>query len=92
MPLYTAISQEGTISTETKAKIEEITRIHTSVMKVPKNQDNVDPGISKHPPGVSLTSRSSTHRKALIRYRCYRRGHRFSTTTREEHNFDPGKP
>jgi hypothetical protein len=29
----------------------------------------------------------------LIRYRCYRRGHRFSTTTtREDHNFDPGKP
>jgi hypothetical protein len=39
---------------------------------------------------VSLTSRSSTHRTALIRYRCYRRGHRFSTiTTREDHNFDP---
>lgn len=38
MPLYTAITQEGTVSTETKAKIaEEITRIHTSVMKVPKN-------------------------------------------------------
>ena len=38
MPLYTAISQKGTISTETKAKIaEEITRIHTSVMKVSKN-------------------------------------------------------
>jgi phenylpyruvate tautomerase PptA (4-oxalocrotonate tautomerase family) len=38
MPLYTAISQEGTISTETTAKIaEEITRIISSVMKVPKN-------------------------------------------------------
>jgi hypothetical protein len=42
---------------------------------------------------VSLTSRRLTHRKPLIRYRCYRRGHRFSTTTtREDHNFDPGKP
>jgi phenylpyruvate tautomerase PptA (4-oxalocrotonate tautomerase family) len=38
MPLYTAITQEGAISSETKAKIaEEITRIHASVMKVPKN-------------------------------------------------------
>ena len=38
MPLYTAITQEGTVSGETKAKIaEEITRIHTYVMKVPKN-------------------------------------------------------
>jgi phenylpyruvate tautomerase PptA (4-oxalocrotonate tautomerase family) len=32
------ITQEGTVSAETKAKIaEEITRIHTIVMKVPKN-------------------------------------------------------
>jgi phenylpyruvate tautomerase PptA (4-oxalocrotonate tautomerase family) len=38
MPLYTAITQEGIVSVETKEKIaEEITRIHTSVMKVPKN-------------------------------------------------------
>ena len=38
MPLYTAITQEGIFSVETKEKIaEEITRIHTSVMKVPKN-------------------------------------------------------
>jgi phenylpyruvate tautomerase PptA (4-oxalocrotonate tautomerase family) len=38
MPLYTAITQEGIVSVETKAKIaEEITRIHTSVVKVPKN-------------------------------------------------------
>ena len=38
MPLYTAITQEGTVSVEIKTKIaEEITRIHTSVMKVPKN-------------------------------------------------------
>ena len=38
MPLYTALTEEGTVSVETKAKIaEEITRIHTSVMKVPKN-------------------------------------------------------
>jgi phenylpyruvate tautomerase PptA (4-oxalocrotonate tautomerase family) len=38
MPFYTAITQEGIVSVETKAKIaEEITRIHTSVMKVTKS-------------------------------------------------------
>jgi phenylpyruvate tautomerase PptA (4-oxalocrotonate tautomerase family) len=38
MPLYTAITQEGAVSSEAKAKIaQEITRIHTTVMKVPKN-------------------------------------------------------
>ena len=38
MPLYTAITQDDTVSAATKAKIaEEITRIHTTVMKVPKN-------------------------------------------------------
>ena len=38
MPLYTVITQDGTVSIETKVKIaEEITRIHTIVMKVPKN-------------------------------------------------------
>jgi phenylpyruvate tautomerase PptA (4-oxalocrotonate tautomerase family) len=38
MPLYTAITEEGTVSVETKTRIaEEITRIHTTVMKVPKN-------------------------------------------------------
>ena len=38
MPLYTVITQDGTVSIETKVKIaEEITRIHTTVMKVPKN-------------------------------------------------------
>jgi phenylpyruvate tautomerase PptA (4-oxalocrotonate tautomerase family) len=38
MPLYTVITQDSTVSAETKAKIaEEITRIHTTVMKVPKS-------------------------------------------------------
>jgi phenylpyruvate tautomerase PptA (4-oxalocrotonate tautomerase family) len=38
MPLYTAITEDGFVSDATKAKIaEEITRIHTSVMKVPSN-------------------------------------------------------
>ena len=38
MPLYPAITEEGAVSVETKTRIaEEITRIHTSVMKVPNN-------------------------------------------------------
>jgi phenylpyruvate tautomerase PptA (4-oxalocrotonate tautomerase family) len=38
MPLYTAITQEGSVSAEAKAKIaEEITRIHATIMKVPRN-------------------------------------------------------
>jgi phenylpyruvate tautomerase PptA (4-oxalocrotonate tautomerase family) len=38
MPLYTAITEDGFVSDETKAKIaKEITRIHTTVMKVPNN-------------------------------------------------------
>jgi phenylpyruvate tautomerase PptA (4-oxalocrotonate tautomerase family) len=38
MPLYTAITQDDALSAETKTKIaEEITRIHTTVMKVPRN-------------------------------------------------------
>jgi len=38
MPLYTAITEQDFVSDETKTRIaEEITRIHTTVMKVPKN-------------------------------------------------------
>jgi len=38
MPLYTAITEDGFVSDETKAKIaKEITRIHATVMKVPSN-------------------------------------------------------
>jgi phenylpyruvate tautomerase PptA (4-oxalocrotonate tautomerase family) len=37
MPLYSAISQEGFLSDETKTKIaQEITRIHSTIMKVPR--------------------------------------------------------
>jgi phenylpyruvate tautomerase PptA (4-oxalocrotonate tautomerase family) len=37
MPLYTAITQDGTVSDETRARIAEgITRIHATVMKVPR--------------------------------------------------------
>jgi phenylpyruvate tautomerase PptA (4-oxalocrotonate tautomerase family) len=38
MPLYTAITEDGFMSDEKKARIaKEITRIHTTVMKVPNN-------------------------------------------------------
>ena len=38
MPLYTAITEDGFVSDEKKAKIaKEITRIHTAVMKIPRN-------------------------------------------------------
>src|SRR6202789_430386 len=38
MPLYTAITKDGFVSDEKKAKIaKEVTRIHTAVMKVPSN-------------------------------------------------------
>jgi phenylpyruvate tautomerase PptA (4-oxalocrotonate tautomerase family) len=38
MPLYTAITEDGFVNAETKAKIaKEITRIHTTIMKVPEN-------------------------------------------------------
>jgi phenylpyruvate tautomerase PptA (4-oxalocrotonate tautomerase family) len=38
MPLYTAITEHDWVSDETKAKLAaEITRIHATVMKVPKN-------------------------------------------------------
>jgi phenylpyruvate tautomerase PptA (4-oxalocrotonate tautomerase family) len=38
MPLYTAITENGLVSDDTKAKIaKQITRIHTTVMKVPSN-------------------------------------------------------
>jgi phenylpyruvate tautomerase PptA (4-oxalocrotonate tautomerase family) len=37
MPLYTVITQEHTLSGDTKSKIaQEITRIHSTVMKVPR--------------------------------------------------------
>jgi phenylpyruvate tautomerase PptA (4-oxalocrotonate tautomerase family) len=38
MPLYTVITQEHSLSGETKLKMaDEITRIHSAVMKVPRN-------------------------------------------------------
>jgi phenylpyruvate tautomerase PptA (4-oxalocrotonate tautomerase family) len=38
MPLYTVVTQDGTVSDTAKAKIaEEVTRIHSAVMKVPRS-------------------------------------------------------
>jgi phenylpyruvate tautomerase PptA (4-oxalocrotonate tautomerase family) len=64
MPLYTAITQEGTVSSETKAKMaEEITRIHTSVMKVPKNFVRVV--FLSYPKGSGFTGGSEAATAAL---------------------------
>ena len=64
MPLYTAITQEGTVSSETKAKIaEEITRIHTCVMKVPKNFVRVV--FLSYPKGSGFTGGSEAPTAAL---------------------------
>src|SRR5580698_4909706 len=64
MPLYTAITEEGTVSSETRAKIaEEITRIHTSVMKVPKNFVRVV--FLSYPKGSGFTGGSEAATAAL---------------------------
>jgi phenylpyruvate tautomerase PptA (4-oxalocrotonate tautomerase family) len=64
MPLYTATIQEGTVSVETKAKIaEEITRIHTAVMKVPKNFVRVV--FVSYPKGSGFTGGSEAPTAAL---------------------------
>jgi phenylpyruvate tautomerase PptA (4-oxalocrotonate tautomerase family) len=64
MPLYTAIIQEGTVSIETKATIaEEITRIHTTVMKVPKNFVRV--AFLSYPKGSGFTGGEQAPTAAL---------------------------
>ena len=64
MPLYTATIQEGTVSAETKAKIaEEITRIHTTVMKVPKSFVRVV--FVSYPKGSGFTGGSEAPTAAL---------------------------
>ena len=64
MPLYTAITQEGIVSVETKAKIaKEITRIHTSVMKVPKNFVRVV--FLSYPKGAGFTGGEEAPTAAL---------------------------
>ena len=64
MPLYTAIIEEDAVSTETKTKIaEEITRIHTTVMKVPKNYVRVM--FLSYPKGSGFTGGEQAPTAAL---------------------------
>ena len=64
MPLYTAISQDGSVVDGTKARIaEEITRIHTCVMKVPKNFVRVV--FLSYPEGAGFTGGSEAPTAAL---------------------------
>ena len=64
MPLYTAITEEGFISDETKAKIaREITRIHSGVMKVPKGFVRVI--FLSYPKGAGYTAGDGASTGAL---------------------------
>src|SRR3984885_12803572 len=55
MPLYTVITQEHSLSDETKLKVaDEITRIHTAVMKVPRSFVHVV--FLSYPPGSGYTA------------------------------------
>jgi len=64
MPLYTAIIQEGSVSQEIKAKIaQEITRIHTSIMKVPTNYVRVV--FHSYPKGSGFTAGEEASTAAL---------------------------
>ena len=64
MPLYTAITQEGSVSDESKAKIaQEITRIHTSLMKVPTSYVRVV--FLSYPKGFGYTAGEEAPTAAL---------------------------
>lgn len=64
MPLYTAITQEGSVSDATKAEIaREITRIHTSVMKVPSSFVRVV--FLSYPKGSGFTAGEEAATSAL---------------------------
>jgi phenylpyruvate tautomerase PptA (4-oxalocrotonate tautomerase family) len=64
VPLYTAITQEGSVSDETKAKIaQEITRIHTSLMKVPASYVRVV--FLSYPKGSGYTAGEEAPTAAL---------------------------
>jgi phenylpyruvate tautomerase PptA (4-oxalocrotonate tautomerase family) len=64
VPLYTAITQEGSASDETKAKIaQEITRIHTSLMKVPTSYVRVV--FLSYPKGSGYTAGEEAPTAAL---------------------------
>jgi phenylpyruvate tautomerase PptA (4-oxalocrotonate tautomerase family) len=65
VPQYTAITQEGSVSDETKAKIaREITRIHTSLMKVPTSYVRVV--FLSYPKGSGYTAGEESPTAALV--------------------------
>jgi phenylpyruvate tautomerase PptA (4-oxalocrotonate tautomerase family) len=64
MPLYTTITEQDFISDKTKTKIaEEITRIHSTVMKVPKNFVRVV--FLSYPPGSGYAAGQQASTAAL---------------------------
>jgi phenylpyruvate tautomerase PptA (4-oxalocrotonate tautomerase family) len=64
MPLYTAITEDGFVSVETKAKIaREVTRIHATVMKVPSNFVRVV--FLSYPKGSGYTAGKAASTAAL---------------------------
>lgn len=64
MPLYTAITEDGFVSDEKKAKItKEITRIHSAVMKVPSNFVRVV--FLSYPKGSGFTAGEAAPTAAL---------------------------
>jgi phenylpyruvate tautomerase PptA (4-oxalocrotonate tautomerase family) len=64
MPLYTVITQDGFLSSDTKAKIaEEITRIHSSVMSVPRNFVRVV--FLSYPPGSGFAAGTAAATAAI---------------------------
>ena len=64
MPLYTVITQEHALSDETRRKMAaEITRIHATVMKVPKNFVRVV--FLSYPKGSGFTGGSEAATAAL---------------------------
>ena len=64
MPLYTAIIQEGSVSDETKAKLaQEITRIHTTLVKVPTSYVRVV--FLSYPKGSGFTAGKEAPTAAL---------------------------
>jgi phenylpyruvate tautomerase PptA (4-oxalocrotonate tautomerase family) len=64
MPLYTAITEDGFVSAETKAKIaKEITRIHSAIMKVPENFVRVV--FLSYPKGSGYTAGKAAPNAAL---------------------------
>jgi phenylpyruvate tautomerase PptA (4-oxalocrotonate tautomerase family) len=64
MPLYSVVTQEDSLSPDTKTKIaEEITRIHTTVMNVPRNFVRVV--FLSYPAGSGYTAGSAAPTAAV---------------------------